>query len=332
MNVLVADKFEDSGLARLREMGCKVTYSPEVSGPSLAAAVRDCACEVLVVRSTKVPAEAIVAGTALRVVVRAGSGFDTIDVNAATERGVRVCNCPGMNSVAVAELTIGLMIALDRRIVDETDDLRRGVWNKKEYSKAKGLKGRTLGIVGLGRIGYEVAKRARAFEMRLVYSDVMAHPEIERELGIPRLPMDDLLAQSDFITLHVPGGDETRHMIAAPQLARMKPGAYVLNCSRGGIVDEAALAEAVRAGRLGGAALDVYEIEPGAMDTVFKDPTPKVPHIYGTHHVGASTQQAQEAVAEETVRIIDRYMHAGEFTNCVNPPERGSVCCAIPGT
>ncbi|MBI4719408.1 MAG: hydroxyacid dehydrogenase [Planctomycetes bacterium] len=325
MNVLIADKFEEEGIAALREAGCAVTIRTGLKDAALADAVRESECEVLIVRSTKVGKEVLAASSALSLIIRAGSGVDTIDVESATTRGIRVCNCPGMNSVAVAELTIGLMIALDRRIVDETDDLRRGVWNKKEYSKARGLKGRTLGIVGMGRIGYEVARRAAAFEMRLIYSDVIARPDLEAELGIRRVELPDLLREADFVTLHVPGGSDTTHLIGAEQLALMKPTAFLLNCARGGIVDEKALAVAIGRGALAGAALDVYEIEPGAADTEFKDPTPKVPRVYGTHHIGASTEQAQLAVAEEVVRIVTAYMTSGKYLNCVNPPKAAIV-------
>jgi len=318
MNVLIADKFEKTGIDQLKAGGVEVAYTPGLTSEALAEALAKARSEVLVVRSTKVPAAVIEKAPNLRLIVRAGSGVDTIDVPAATRQGVRVCNCPGQNSVAVAELTIGLMIALDRRIVDETDDLRRRVWNKKEYSKARGLKGRTLGIVGLGRIGQEVARRAAAFEMRLLYSDTIARPDLELGLGIRRVEMEELLRLADFVTLHVPGGAVTHHLIGAEQLALMKPTAFLLNCSRGGVVDEAALGEAIRADRLGGAALDVYEIEPGAAETEFRDPVVLTPHVYGTHHVGASTEQAQQAVAEETVRIVKTYRETGRVLNCVN--------------
>jgi len=321
MNVLIADKFHDTGVRALQDAGYEVVMDPELKDDALTECLKAERPGVLVVRSTRVTAPMIEATEELRLVIRAGSGYDTIDVPAATARGVRVCNCPGKNSVAVAELTLGLMIALDRQIVDETDDLRHGVWNKKHYSKARGLKGRTLGIIGLGRIGYEVAKRAAAFEMKLIYSDVEARPDIELELGLRRVPFEQLLEGSDFVTCHVPGGATTDHLIGAAELVKMKPTAYLINCSRGGVICEKALGEALQAGRLGGAALDVYEIEPSATDTEFKDPIPRVPHVYGTHHVGASTEQAQEAVAEEAVRIVRAFVDKGALINCVNPPE-----------
>jgi D-3-phosphoglycerate dehydrogenase len=259
------------------------------------------------------------ASSKLALVIRAGSGYDTIDVAAATEKNIRVCNCPGMNAVAVAELTLGLMIALDRRIVAQADDLRKGVWNKKEYGKARGLKGRTMGIVGLGRIGAEVAKRAAAFDMKLIYTDIIARPDLEEQYGMSRVPFDQVLAEADFISLHVPGGADTKHLIGAEEMKKMKPTAFLLNCSRGGVIDEKALADAVKAGQIGGAGLDVYEIEPAATDKEFADPVVQIPRVYGTHHVGASTDQAQAAVGEETVRIIKAFADTGEFINCVNP-------------
>lgn len=322
MKILLADKIPDFAISKLKGMGCEVLTKTGLTGTALADAVAETCCEVLVVRSTKVPRAVLEAGHALKLVIRAGSGFDTIDVAAADERGIRVCNCPGMNSVAVAELTIGLMIALDRQIVDETDDLRRGVWNKKKYSsEALGLKGRTLGIIGLGCVGQEVACRACAFGMSIRYYDKIRRPELEKQFNMKYSMFDDLIEESDFITLHVPGGMQTRHMIGRRELALMKPTAYLINCSRGGVVDETALADALRSGDIAGAALDVYELEPTATDPEFKDPISHEPHLYGTHHVGASTHQAQDAVAEEMIRVVSAFRDRGEFLHCVNPSQ-----------
>lgn len=325
MNVFIADKFESFGIDQLRQIGCNVTYRPGTQGAALIAALRETAASVLIVRSTKVPAATLQAAEDLRLVVRAGSGYDTIDVEAASKLGIWVCNCPGMNAAAVAELTLGLMIALDRRIVDEADDLRRGVWNKKEYSKALGLKRRTLGIVGMGRIGYEVAKRAHAFEMSIIYHDVVSRPEVEREFSAQRVALDELLSAADYVTLHVTGGKENIHLIGKRELALMKPTAFLLNCARGEIVDENAVADALQGGKLAGAAFDVYELEPAATETEFRDPIVLVPHAYGTHHVGASTEQAQQAVAEETVRIVEKFKQTGELLHCVNPPAQSAA-------
>ena len=320
MKVLIADKFEKPGIEKLEALGCQVVVDPELSGDTLRAAVGNQQAKVLVVRSTKVPADVLAAGkqAGLELVIRAGAGYDTIDTAAAAEHGIKVCNCPGKNSVAVAELAWGLMLALDRRLVDNTVDLRNGVWNKKGYSKALGIKGRTLGVVGLGRIGYEIAKRGKAFDMELIYSDVIDQKEYERELGIRKVSFEELLKQADFVTLHVPGGAGTKHLIGKAQLATMKPTAFLINCSRGGVVDEQALAEAVQQGKLAGAGLDVYEIEPLATDKEFKDPVMQTPGIYGSHHIGASTEQAQLAVADEVVRIVDAKLNNDPLPNVVN--------------
>lgn len=322
MKIFIADKFEQTGIDKLQRLGCEVFYRPGTSGQALADALREGSFGILIVRSTKVTREILSAAGGLQLVIRAGAGTDTIDVKSATDLGIRVCNCPGMNSVAVAELTLGFMIALDRRIVDETDDLRHRVWNKKEYAKARGLKGRTLGVWGLGRIGYEVARRAVAFEMRVIYCDVIRRDEVEQELGIQRVSAEQLLTESDFVSLHVPGGPQTRHLVGEAELAMMKPTASLINCSRGGVVDEEALANAIRIGELAGAALDVYEVEPPADGKEFADPVVEAPHVYGTHHIGASTQQAQTAVAEETVKIVNDFMERRDFLHCVNPPEQ----------
>ena len=318
MKVLIADKFEKAGLEKLQALGCAVTLDADLSGESLRDAVKDSECQALVVRSTKVTPDILAAGKSLELVIRAGAGYDTIDTATAKQRNIRVCNCPGRNSVAVAELALGLMLALDRRLVDNTVDLRQGVWAKKEYSKARGLKGRTLGIVGLGRIGYEIAKRAAAFEMNLIYADVIDQKQIEKELGIRKVPFEQLLKEADFVSLHVPGGEGTKHMMSTKQFAMMKPTAVGLNCSRGGVVDEKALAAAIEQGQIAGAGLDVYEIEPLATGTVFDDPVIKSSRVYGTHHIGASTEQAQLAVADEVVRIIDEKMKGNDPPNCVN--------------
>jgi D-3-phosphoglycerate dehydrogenase len=317
MNVLTADKFEIEGIEGLRQLGCRVTQDADLSGDSLRDALTN-GVEVLIVRSTKVTSDVLAGAKSLKLVIRAGSGYDTIDTAAARAMGIDVANCPGMNATAVAELAMALMLSLDRRIVDNVNDLRRGVWAKKEYSKAMGLKGRTLGIVGLGRIGLLIAHRARAFEMKLIYSDVVANQAAEQELGIVKIAFDELLRRADFISLHVPLDDSTRHLINDARLAMMNPTAVLINCSRGEVVDSAALVRALDSGKLRGAGLDVYENEPGASDSAFSDVCGQCSRVYGTHHIGASTLQAQIAVAEETVRIVDQYMKTGKTINCVN--------------
>ena len=318
MHVLIADKFEAEGVDKLKDIGCRITQDVDLSGESLAHALASNDCQVLIVRSTQVTAEMIEGASALKLIIRAGSGYNTIDIAAAKAQGVRVANCPGMNSTAVAELTMALVLSLDRRIVHNVTDLRQGVWNKRKYSKARGLKGRTLGIVGLGRIGTLIARRAKAFEMELVYSDIIRNEPAEKELGIARMEFEELLKRADYVTLHVPLDDSTKHLMNEARFKLMKPTACVINCSRGEVVDTVALAKAIEAGRIAGAGLDVYENEPGVSDKVFADPVVKVDRVYGTHHIGASTEQAQLAVAEEVVRIISHYKSTGQVLNCVN--------------
>ncbi len=321
MKVLVADRFESIGVEGLRRCGCEVIVDQHLSGDSLVSAIAEHSPEVLVVRSTLVTREMINAGSTLSLIVRAGAGVNTIDVEAASEGGVFVANCPGMNAAAVAELVFGLMISLDRRIAHNVNDLREGSWNKAEYSKARGLKGSTMGVVGLGSVGQEVAKRGRAFDMRVVYSDVCARPEFEQEHQVEKLTLDDLLKQSDYVTLHVALLDDTRKLINESKLKLMKPSAHIINTSRGEVIDQQALVKALEEGWIAGAGLDVYEQEPTKSKDAFADPIVKMKELYGTHHIGAATAQAQAAVAEETVRIVRTYKQTGRVLNCVNTSE-----------
>jgi D-3-phosphoglycerate dehydrogenase len=318
VRVLIADKFEKVGTDGLKELGCTVIAKPELKADDLAAAMKEHDPNILIVRSTKVGAEALRAGTNLSLVIRAGAGIDTIDVEAASSLGVFVSNCPGKNSVAVAELVLGLILACDRRIADQVADLRRGKWNKAEYSKARGLHGRTLGIVGLGQIGREVARRAQAFGMRVVgWSRTLTHEEAQRlGVGYCQTPLE--VAQvSDVVTINIAATAETRHLVNTEFLAAMRPGAYLINTSRGSVVDEAALIKAVQIKHLR-AGLDVFQNEPGGGSADFDSALAREPGVYGTHHVGASTEQAQVAIAHEVIRIVAAFLERGEVPNCVN--------------
>ena len=333
MKVLVADKFEKSGLDGLKATGCEVVYDPDLKDDALAQAIAKTGADVLVVRSTKVTEPMLEAG-ALALVVRAGAGYNTIDVKAASKRGIYVSNCPGKNSIAVAELAFGLILALDRRIPDNVAELRAGKWNKKEYSKAAGLYGRTLALVGIGNIGQEMIRRAAGFGMNVVIwsrrFDAEDRPITDaeaRELGVDPFQHHidislaptpgEAVARADVISLHVALAPGTRTLVNADLLARMKPGAILVNTARGEVVDHAALAEAVR-NRGIRVALDVYANEPASATGDFTDPLVQLPGVYGTHHIGASTDQAQEAIAAETVRIIRSYKETGEVPNVVN--------------
>lgn len=319
MKVLVADKFEAEGVAGLKAAGCEVIVDPALQDDALTAAIAREKPAVLVVRSTKVQAPMLAASDSLKLVIRAGAGYDTIAVPEATQRGIRVANCPGKNSVAVAELVFAHLLSRDRRIVENVNDLRAGTWNKKEYSKARGIKGLTMGIVGVGQVGREVARRALAFGMSVMYTDIVAAPDLDQTPGVKRVELDELLAASDVITLHIPLMDATKHLINADRLKRMKPDAMLINTSRGGIVDEKAVAAALSENRLGAYAADVFESEPPAIGTTIDAPIVKAPRVYGTHHIGASTTQAQVAVAEEVVRIVSEFKTKGIIPNCVNP-------------
>lgn len=317
MKVLVADKFEDSGRRGLAEIGCDVAYEPDVSGDTLLTAVRSSGADVLVVRSTEVTRPMLEAGN-LQLVVRAGAGTNTIDVEAASERGIWVANCPGKNAIAVAELAFGLMLALDRRIVDGTADLRGGTWNKKEYGKARGLFGRTLGVLGTGTIGTEVIKRARAFGMPVVaWSRSLTEPRAA-ELDVRRLASaTEVAAAADVLTVHVALKPETRGLVGDGVFASMKQGAMFVNTSRAEVVDQAALERAVKERGIR-AGLDVFAEEPAGGTGKVDAPIFTLPGVVGTHHIGASTDQAQEAIAEETVRIVRLFKESGRPANVVN--------------
>jgi D-3-phosphoglycerate dehydrogenase len=321
MKVLVADKFEQSGQDGLKAAGCEVTYQPDLKDDALVEAIGREQPDVLVVRGTKVSEAALDAG-ALKLVVRAGAGYNTIDVAAASSRGIYVSNCPGKNAIAVAELALALILALDRRIADNVQQLREGRWNKKEFSKARGLMGRTLGLVGTGQIGQEVITRARAFGMRVVAWSRSLTEERAAELGVERMESPlDVARESDVVSVHVALNAETRGMINADFFGAMREGAYFVNTARGEVVDQDALLQAMRTRGLR-AGLDVYANEPTTAAGEFADEIAREPNLYGTHHVGASTDQAQEAIAAETVRIVKTFKETGRVPNVVNLAER----------
>jgi D-3-phosphoglycerate dehydrogenase len=317
MLVLIADKFEQSGREGLEAVGCDYEYQPDAKDDSLVEAVAHFRPDVLVVRSTKVTEPVFDAGP-LKLVVRAGAGYNTIDVAAASRRGVYVSNCPGKNSVAVAELAFALMLALDRRVADNVIQLRAGQWNKKEFSKARGLYGRTLGLVGAGQIGQEVVTRARAFGMPVVAWSRSLTEERAAELGVERKESPVEVARAaDVVSVHVALKPETRGFLGTEFFNAMREGAYFINTARGEVVDQAALVAAMRGRRIR-AGLDVFADEPTSAAGEFAGEIAKEPNLYGTHHIGASTDQAQEAIAAETVRIIREFKETGKVPNVVN--------------
>jgi len=321
MKVLIADKFEKSGLDGLKAAGCEVVYQPDLKDDALTVAIRDTTADVLVVRSTTVTAPMLEAGS-LSLVVRAGAGYNTIDVATASKRGIYVSNCPGKNAIAVAELAFALLLALDRRVPDNVADLRAGKWNKKEYSKARGLYGRTLGLLGYGNIGQEMARRAHAFGMPIVVwsrrfatgKDNVASEPIP--LTLAKSP-EEVAEKSDVLSVHLALAADTRGLVNAAVLGKLRPGAYFLNTARAEVVDQAALEQAVRERDLR-VGLDVFANEPKDATGAFADAMTSLANVYGTHHIGASTDQAQDAIAAETVRIITSYKDSGKVANVVN--------------
>ena len=319
MKVLVADKFERSGLDGLTASGCDVVYRPDLEGDPLAEQIRDTAAQVLVVRSTTVTAAMLEQG-ALSLVVRAGAGYNTIDVATASRRGIYVSNCPGKNAIAVAELTFALMLSLDRRVPDNVADLRAGRWNKKEYAKARGLYGCTLGLLGYGTIAQEVASRARAFGMPVVVWSrrFAARSPADAALGVDVAASPPEVAdRCDVLSVHLALSPETRGLVNASVLDRLRPGAFFINTARAEVVDAAALERAVRERHIR-VGLDVFAAEPPGATGAFTDPIVMLPGVYGTHHIGGSTDQAQDAVAAEAVRIVATYMTTGKVPNVVN--------------
>lgn len=332
MQLLFADSLPQKTIAELEARGHQCVVDPGLGEADLAGRIPG--FDILVVRSTKVPRSVFEAADRLALVIRAGAGTNTIDTAAAAARGVLVANVPGRNSAAVAELTMGLLLAIDRRIPDNVADLRAGRWDKKTYSKAAGLLGSTLGIVGLGSIGLCVAERAAAFGVKvqtLAKPGRAAYVEARAvDLGIiMRGSLPELISTSDIVSLHVPSSPETRHLVDETFLSHMRPGSILLNTSRGEVIDEAALLQALDTGAVR-AGLDVYEDEPGTSTAEWKSALAQHPNVTGTHHIGASTQQAQLAIADGVVEIVDAFV-AGEARNCVNlePRRLGSVTLTV---
>lgn len=319
MKILFADKFQPAYLEELKARGHECDFQPDLTADTLPEHIAG--AEAVIVRSTKITRAAIDAADALRLIVRAGAGTNTIDKAAAAESNIPVCNVPGKNAVAVAELAFGLILSIDRRIPDSVADLRAGKWDKKTYSKAEGIMGRKLGIVGLGGIGLALADRAAAFGMHVHVIDKPGRdPETITRLdaaGAERVAdLESLVSRCDVVSFHVPATDETRAMINDDLLSRFQDGAILINTSRGEIVDEAALIRALD-GKGMRAGLDVFADEPAVPQGEFDSALARHPHVYGTHHIGASTEQAQNAIAAEIVHMLDEF-ERGTVLHCVN--------------
>jgi len=295
--ILICDPIDPEGIEKLKRAGFSVDSESSITEESLKKKVHK--YDVLIVRSrTKITREIIEHGKRLKLIARAGSGLDNIDLKAAEERGIAILNAPEASADSVAELTIGLIIALARKIVQADCLMKQGRWLKKEL-KGILLRGKKLGLIGLGNIGLRVAKIAKAMGMKiLVTKRNPPSPELLRSLEAEFLSLDDLLRKSDIVSIHVPLTEETRHMIGAEEISKMKDGSFLINTSRGGIVDEEALLNALKSGKLSGAALDVYEVEPPNRWELIN-----LPNVICTPHIGAQTIEAQKMVS---IRIVDK--------------------------
>ena len=316
MKILIADKFSEDHVDQLKKLGCDVTYNASVKAEELPKLIAP--YKVLVVRSKQVTTDTIQSGDQLAVILRAGAGVNTIDVKTASARGVYVTNCPGKNSVAVAELAFALLLSIDRRIPDNVAALRAHKWNKKEFSKADGVFGKTLGVIGIGQIGREVIKRAQAFGLHVIAWSRSFNLQKARELDVEYShDLDSVFRRADIISLHVALKADTKKLVNADRLAMMKPNAILINTARGEVVDQVALQAALKGKKIR-AGVDVFDPEPADATADFADPILDLPNFYGTHHIGASTEQAQEAIAEEAIRIIKTFVKTGVVLNCVN--------------
>ena len=322
VKVLVADQFSEDGIQELRKSGIEVTYDAGLNGESLTKALGELQPNILVVRSTKVTAADVNAGSRLQLVVRAGAGYDTIDVAHCAKNGVYVANCPGKNSHAVAELTLGLILSIDRRIPEGVQLLREQKWNKGLFSNSTGIKGRTIGLIGFGNIAQLVMDRAKAFEMNVLVFSRSKKEGLEKKLGFQYADsLQDLLARSDIVSIHTPATPETKDMVNKEFLSHMKKDAVLINTSRGTVVKEADLLEHLEANKSFWFGTDVFNGEPaGTKEIAFTHPLAQHPRVYGSHHIGASTKQSEAAIGEEAVRIIKKYSEQGavDNENCVN--------------
>jgi D-3-phosphoglycerate dehydrogenase len=317
MKILIADKVSTKMVADLKALGGDVTLAADLSAEALPSAIAG--VEILIVRSKRVTAATIEAGNSLSLIVRAGAGVNTIDIGKASEKGIYVANCPGKNTDAVAELAIGLLIAADRRIPEALADLRTGQWRKKEYGKARGLKERTLGIVGLGSIGCAVARRARGLEMNVIGWSRRLTPAKAKALDIGYCAtLDELAASADAVSIHLALSGDTRGLIGDAFFERLKKGSLFVNTARSEVVDSAAFRAALAAGKIR-AALDVFENEPAGGEAPFADSELAGRLAAATPHIGASTDQAEEAIATETVRVVRTFLETGKPDNAVNP-------------
>src|SRR5687768_8850172 len=313
MKIVVADDLPQTALELLRAEGWNVDARTGRTPEQLAADVAE--ADAIVVRSaTKVTAPIIAAAPRLRVIARAGTGVDNVDVAAASARGIVVMNAPGANSISVAELALGQMLALARHLPAADAAMKQGKWEKKKFLGEE-LRDKTLGLAGLGRIGQEVARRAASFGMRLIAHDPFISEQVARDLGVELVSLDDLFARADYISLHMPSNEKTRHLVNAERLAKSRKGIRLINTARGDLIDETALADAIESGQVAGAALDVFQKEP-TVDFRLQN----LPQVVATPHIAASTREGQELVGTETMTALRDFLRDGIIRNAVNFP------------
>jgi D-3-phosphoglycerate dehydrogenase / 2-oxoglutarate reductase len=317
-HVLITDSLAESGLDILRAAtDVELDYRPGLKGEELLQAVRE--SDALITRSgTAVTPELVNAGNRLRIIGRAGVGLDNVDVDACTARGILVINAPTANIMSATEHTMAMLLALCRNIPEAHASVKRGEWTRSKFLGME-LQGKTLGVVGLGRIGSRVTKRARGFEMRVIAFDPYVTDAVFEKTGAERVTLDRLLAEADVITVHTPMTEETRGMIGAAEIAKMKPGVVVLNIARGGIYDEQALADALNSGKISGAAIDVYEEEPPGKE----HPLVEAKNVILSPHIGANTIEAQDRVAKTTAEMVVEALRGSIFVSAVNLPFEG---------
>ena len=313
MRIVVADDLPKSAVELLRHEGWDVDSksgrSPEELSKDLAEA------DALVVRSaTKVTPDIIAAGKKLRAIARAGTGVDNVNVEAASARGIVVMNAPGANSISVAELAMAQLLSLARKLPAADASMKQGKWDKKSFLGEE-VRGKVLGLAGLGRIGQEVARRAQAFEMTVIAHDPFIASNVAADLGIELVSLDDLCARADYLSLHMPSTPQTKHTFNAERLAKCKKGLKIINTARGELIDEPALADAIKSGQIGGAALDVYTSEPTTDQTL-----QMLPQVVASPHIAASTKEGQELVGVETATALRDFLKTGVIRNAVNFP------------
>ena len=332
MKVLIADLFSQSALDSLASGGIQVVYDHQLNGESLRSALIAENPQILVVRSTKVTADIISASPSLEFIIRAGAGVDNIDTQAASKHSIFVANCPGKNSIAVAELVMGHILSVDRRLAENYALLKQGKWNKGAFSESIGIKGRSLGIIGLGAIGKELAVRAKSFGMQILAVDPFVTQETAASLGITLLnSVDDLAPLSDIITFHVPSTPQTKGMINSSLISKCRENLVIINTSRGDIANEAEILNELNSRPGFWYACDVYLGEPAAKECDFVHQLAQHPKVYGSHHIGASTKQAETAIGQEALRMILMYAKTSKVDagNLVNMQVRSNAKHAV---